>query len=276
MVENAMPAAKKAFIAKPSRKMLSRAGARIAQAILSFALLFIAWEGAIRIFEVAPYIFPAPTAVASALWSGLASGVYIQAARVTFTEVLVGLAGGTLIGVSLGTLLVTVPVLDRLVYPYIVALQTVPKVAIAPLFIIWFGFGIESKIVIVILTCTFPVLINTIAGLRSTESDRVALIQSLCGSRRQLLWYVQLPSALPYIFAGLHTAVVLAIIGAIVGEFVGSRQGIGVQILQANFSMNIAGVFALIVILAVCGVVLSTLVKLIETKVCYWKGKSVK
>jgi len=258
------------------RRGIVGAGRKVVEACASFAALFLLWEAIIHFFEVPPYLVPAPTAIAAALWEGFSSGLYVSAVRVTLTEVLVGLMAGALIGISIGTLLVTVPIVDRLFYPYVVALQTLPKIAIAPLFIIWFGFGIESKIVIVILACTFPILVNTIAGLRSTEADRIALIKSLCGSSRQLFWYVQFPSALPYIFAGLNTAVVLAIIGAIVGEFVGGRQGIGVQIIQANFGMNIAGVFSLIVVLAVIGIILSSIVRLAETRICFWKGKSVK
>jgi NitT/TauT family transport system permease protein len=258
------------------QREIARATRKVIKAGISFVVFFLLWEATIRLFEVRPYLVPAPTAVASALWDGFSSGLFFAAVRVTVTEVLLGLLAGTIIGISIGTLLVTIPVLDQIFYPYVVALQTVPKVAIAPLFIIWFGFGIESKIVIVTMTCMFPILVNTIAGLRSTEADRIALVKALCGSSRQLFWYVQLPSALPYIFAGLNTAVILAIIGAIVGEFVGARQGIGVQILQANLSMNIAGAFALIVVLAAIGVFLSGVVSLIEGKVCFWKGKSVK
>lgn len=273
---SAVPALNPTKRQRKRRRDIAVASIKVIEACISFVVLFLLWEAIIRLFEVRPYLVPAPTAIASALWDGFSSGLYVTAARVTLTEVLLGLLAGTIIGISVGTLLVTIPILDRLFYPYVVALQTLPKVAIAPLFIIWFGFGIESKIVIVILACTFPILVNTIAGLRSTEADRIALIKALCGSSRQLFWYVQFPSALPYIFAGLNTAVVLAIIGAIVGEFVGGRQGIGVQIIQANFSMNIAGVFALIVILATIGIILSGVVRVAEAKICFWKGKSVK
>jgi NitT/TauT family transport system permease protein len=172
--------------------------------------------------------------------------------------------------------MVQVPLLDRLVYPYVVGLQTVPKVAIAPLMIVWFGFGISSKIFIVAMTCLFPSLINTIAGLRAVDSDRIALIKAMCGTRGQLLRYVQLPNALPYIMAGLNTGIVLAVIGAIVGEFVGAKTGIGVLILQANFGLDLASMFAVLVLIAVTGVVLSTILRVIETRLCFWSGKATK
>jgi NitT/TauT family transport system permease protein len=173
-------------------------------------------------------------------------------------------------------IMVNVKIIERIVYPYVVAIQTVPKVAIAPLMIVWFGFGISSKIVVVATTCLFPCLINTIVGLRATDSDRVALVRSMCGTRLQLLRYVQVPSAMPYIMAGLSTGMVLAVIGAIVGEFVGAKSGIGVLILQANASLDLPSVFALLVVLAAAGVVLNAVLQKIETRVCFWSGKASK
>jgi NitT/TauT family transport system permease protein len=260
--------------APPRRSKLAlwRAGERL----ISFAILMLLLEAGIRYFDVQPYVFPAPSAIATALWNGVTGGTYLSALGVTLSEVLGGFAIGSACGILLGIAMVQVPVLDRIVYPYVVALQTVPKVAIAPLMIVWFGFGIQSKVFIVTLTCLFPSLVNTIAGLRAVDSDRIALVRSMCGSRAQLLRYVQLPSALPYIMAGLNTGIVLAVIGAIVGEFVGAKTGIGVLILQANFSLDLASVFALLVLIAVAGVALSLALRLIETRLCFWSGKATK
>jgi NitT/TauT family transport system permease protein len=252
------------------------AGRRLLEMVVSAAVLIAVWEGLIRAFEVPPYLFPTPSSVAVSLWHGLIGGQYLRAMGITLTEILTGFAGGSLLGLGLGVALVSLPVLDRLVYPYIVAIQTIPKVAIAPLMIVWFGFGIQSKILIVALTCMFPVLVNTIAGMRATDSDRIALVRSLCGSRMQLLRYVQFPSALPYIFAGLNTGIVLSVIGAIVGEFVGARAGIGVLILQANFSLDLAAVFALLIMLGVAGVLLSILLRFLERHIVFWSGKTTK
>jgi NitT/TauT family transport system permease protein len=165
---------------------------------------------------------------------------------------------------------------DRIVYPYVVAIQTVPKVAVAPLMIVWFGFGIESKVIIVAVTCMFPVLINTIVGMRATDSDRVNLVRAMCGSRMQIVRCIQLPSALPYIFAGLHTAIILAVIGAVVGEFVGAKSGIGVMILQVNFALDLAAVFALLLLLSLTGVCFNLLLRGIERRFCFWSGKATK
>jgi NitT/TauT family transport system permease protein len=249
---------------------------RILERLLSLTILLLIIEGGIRGFEVPPYVFPTPSAIGIALYHGVVGGNYLPALAVTLTEILVGFAIGSIGGILLGVAMVQVPLLDRLVYPYVIGLQTVPKVAIAPLMIVWFGFGISSKIFIVALTCLFPSLINTIAGLRAVDSDRIALITAMCGSRVQLLRYVQLPNALPYIMAGLNTGIVLAVIGAIVGEFVGAKTGIGVLILQANFGLDLASMFAVLVLIAVTGVVLSFILRLVETRLCFWSGKATK
>lgn len=264
-------------IARPRRgTALIATGRRLFEALGYFLALILGWEAIIRFFAVPPYLFPAPSKIGVALWQGMISGIYPYNLMITMTEVLVGFAIGSSIGLLLGIAMVTIVVLDRVLYPYIVAIQTVPKVAIAPLMIVWFGFGIPSKIVIVAMACMFPVLINTISGMRATDSDRIALVRAMCGSKLQLLRFIQLPSALPYIFAGLNTAIVLAVIGAIVGEFVGSRSGIGVLILQANFALDLAAVFALLVLLSLAGICLNLTMRFLERKICFWSGKSTK
>ena len=249
---------------------------RVAEAAIYFVVLMLAWEAVVSVFAVPAYVFPSPRAVGSAFWTGVSSGVFLYHLGVTLTEVLSGFVAGSLIGLLLGIGMVTVPFINRVLFPYVVAIQTVPKVAIAPLMIVWFGFGIQSKIILVGMACMFPVLVNTIAGLRSTDADRLSMIRAMCGSNFQVLRYVQLPSALPYIFAGLNTGIVLAIIGAIVGEFVGARVGIGVLILQANFALDLATVFSLLVLLSLTGVLLNGFMQMIERRICFWSGRSTK
>lgn len=241
--------------------------------ILSVPAVLVMWELTIWFFSIEPFIFPAPSAVLTALWSGVSSGVYLTALQITLTAILVGFASGSFIGFCLGVLLHSVEILYRIVFPWIISLQTIPKVAIAPLIIVWAGFGIESKILIVTLTCAFPVLVNTMAGLRAVDQSRLDLVRAHGGRRFHLLRYVQFPSALPYVFAGLHTAMVLAVIGAIVGEFVGARNGIGVQILRANFNLDLAAVFSLLTLLAIVGVTLNSAIRFAERKICFWNGK---
>lgn len=247
---------------------------RLGEALLYFSALVLVWALVIRLLEVPSYVFPAPLAVATELFNGIASGLYLFHLRITMTAVLSGFALGSLAGLLLGISITTFPVVERILYPYVVALQTMPKVAIAPLMIVWFGFGIQSKIVLVAIACMFPVLINTIAGIRSADNDRISMVRSLGGSRLQILRYILLPSSLPFIFAGLNTGIVLAVITAIVGEFVGGRTGIGVLILQANFSLDLARVFSLIAVLSISGVILSSTLRYLDRRICFWAGKS--
>jgi len=241
--------------------------------LVSLVVFFGAWEGFIRAAGIPSYLVPPPSAVLVALEQNMTSLLYWQAIGATLGEVLLGFIIGSVLGIGLGVVLALSTMMNRIIYPYVVALQTVPKIAIAPLMIVWFGFGLQSKVLIVALTATFPLLVNTIAGLRATDADRLDLLKGLCASRAQTLRYVQFPSALPYVFAGLNTAIVLAVIGAIVGEFVGAKQGLGVQILQANFNLDLASVFSSLIVLGVIGVILNASVRAFERRICFWSGR---
>ncbi|MGL4289676.1 MAG: ABC transporter permease [Phreatobacter sp.] len=252
--------------AQPNRHLWARFGMPLAV----FVVLMGSWEALIRLLEVPGFLVPAPSAIVQALWSGLATGLYFSHAGVTMFEAVVGFGIGSLLGLALGTVIVVFPTMERIVYPYVVALQTVPKVAIAPLMVVWFGFGITSKILVVALVSLFPVLVNVMAGLRSIDQDRLDLLGALAASRWQVFRYVRFPNALPFIFAGLNTAIVLAVIGAIVAEFVGSNYGLGFLILQANYQLDIAGAFSLFVVLSVMGVALHGSLKWLERRCVFW------
>jgi NitT/TauT family transport system permease protein len=262
--ESAAPPAERSYMARLLRTAIVPG--------TSVIVFFSAWEIIVRLGEISSYILPAPSDVLMALWYHLRTLSYWEAIGITTFETVFGFLIGAIAGVSIGTALALSSLMDRIFYPYVVALQTIPKVAIAPLMIVWFGFGLESKLIIVALTAMFPVLINTIAGLRSTEADRLDLLKGLCASRWQSLRYVQFPSALPYIFAGLNTAIVFAVIGAIVGEFVGARKGLGVHIIQSNFNLDLASVFSSLVVLGVMGVILNSLMMFAERRICFWSG----
>jgi NitT/TauT family transport system permease protein len=247
--------------------------ARLRHAALPLAVfvIFIAvWETIIRGLDVPSYLVPAPSAVAGAFWRGFTEAHYLTHAAITGFQAVSGFIAGSLLGLAIGTLVVVFPIAERIVYPYVVALQTVPKVAVAPLIIVWFGFGMESKIVIVALVSLFPVLVNVIAGLKAVDQDRLDLMSALGASRWQILRYLRLPNALPFVFAGLNTAIVFSVIGAIVGEFVGANKGIGFLILQANFALDIAAAFALFVVLSIMGVALHAALQWLQRRVVFW------
>ena len=236
----------------------------------AFALLLLAWEGAVRLFKVPEIVVPAPSSIVSALVSIIASGAVFPHLGITLSEVLLGFAIGASVALVLGALIAQFRIVDRLVTPYIVALQAVPKVALAPLLVIWFGFGIASKVLMTAVIAFFPILVNTVAGLRAVEQDRIDLMTALKASRWQTFTMVRLPSALPFIFAGLDVGIVLSVIGAIVGEFVGASGGLGYLLLVYNADLKIAAVFALLVVLATIGIVLHGAVKLVQRRVMFW------
>ena len=236
---------------------------------LAVALLVI-WEGACRLFEISPLVLPTPSSIAERLVSLVTTGVIWPHLWATLFEVLVGLVIGIFAGLVVGAMVSLIPILERLVYPYLVALQTLPKVAIAPLFIIWFGYGLTSKVVITALVCFFPVLVSVIAGFHSTDKDQLDMMAAFGATKWQTLMRLRVPSALVLIFAGLEVAAVLAVIGAIVGEFVGAQVGLGYLVVTLNFGMDVAGVFAVLVVLSAIGLVLHALMRYAARRSIFW------
>jgi NitT/TauT family transport system permease protein len=235
-----------------------------------FALSMLLWEMACRFSAIPNYILPAPSEVFLALYKGLSSGLYLRHGGITLMETLLGFVIGTGLGLLLGTLIATYRLVDLLMYPYIVMFQSMPKVALAPIFALWLGLGVQSKIFSAAIICFFPLMVNTIAGLRSADEDRVSLMRSLGASRWQVFIYLRLPGALPFIMAGLELAVVLSLIGVIVAEFVGAEAGLGTLIQTMNFNMDIAGQFSVLLVLSMIGLVLNRLIKLMRRRVLFW------
>ena len=236
----------------------------------AFAVLLLVWEFGVRLLKVPEIILPPPTSVIRALISITASGAIFEHLSITMTEVLLGFSIGASVALVLGALIAQFKLVDQLVTPYVVALQAVPKVAIAPLLVIWFGFGIASKVLMTAVIAFFPILVNTVAGLRSVEQDRLDLMTALRATRWQTFKMVRLPTALPFIFAGLDVGVVLSVIGAIVGEFVGATGGLGHLLLVYNADLKIAAVFALLVVLALIGILLHACVGLAQRRIMFW------
>lgn len=233
-------------------------------------LLLIIWELLVRILAVPSIVLPAPTRVAEALWDGFAGGMLWRHTWVTLQEILVGFGIAVLVGLAVAIIITSSRLAEKTFLPIIVVLQTVPKVALAPLFLVWFGFGIESKILTTALIAFFPILINATLGFNSTSSDQVHMMKSFGASRAQILTQLRFPTAVPSIVAGLDVAVVLSVIGAIVAEFVGSQAGLGYVILASNTSLDVATMFAVLVVLSVIGLVLHYLVVLLGKRLAFW------
>lgn len=247
---------------------------RALQSVGLAAFLLLAWEAACRLLAISPLVLPPPSAIARQLISIFSSGMIWPHLWATSFEVVLGLIIGIVAGLVVGALISLIPILERLVYPYLVALQTLPKVAIAPLFIIWFGYGLTSKIVITALVCFFPVLVSVIAGFHSTDRDQLDMMAAFGANKWQTLVRLRIPSALVLIFAGLEVAAVLAVIGAIVGEFVGAQVGLGYLVVTLNFSMDVPGVFAVLVVLSAIGLVLHWLMRFAARKSIFWVNRN--
>ncbi len=241
-----------------------------ALSVLLAAILIAAGEFVADRGLVSPLILPAPSDVLFTMIDGFREGSYVTDILSTTGSLLAGFVLGTAISLVFAGVLISAPLLERVLTPFIVAFQSMPKVAIAPLIILWIGFGEASKIVIVITVCFFPIMVNTLQGLRIRDRDRYELLQSLGASRWQMFWHLRLPDAVPYIFAGLHIGAIFALIGAVVAEFVGSSSGLGYAMLQAKASFDVPGVYVCLLLLMVLGILLNMVMTRIERHMSFW------
>lgn len=237
---------------------------------LTFILITGAWELGVALLDVPAFVLPPPSAIFASMVDQVQSAVFWNNVRVTTTETLGGFAIGVVTAFVLGILVSQFRLVEKTVYPYVVAFQTVPKTALAPLFVIWFGFGMTSKIVTAALVSFFPMLINVIEGLRSADTAQIELLRSLGANRRQIFRKVQLPNSMPFVFAGLDIGIVFAIIGAVVGEWVGAREGLGYQLLQYIYNFDIAGLFGVLVTLSLMGYGAHSIIRVAQRKFAFW------
>ncbi|HXD40676.1 MAG TPA: ABC transporter permease [Ramlibacter sp.] len=221
--------------------------------LVLLALLLLAWEWAARGFGLSALVLPAPSVIFKSLWNGLASGYFWPHVRSTGSELLLGLAIGCIVGFASGVIMSESAFLRALLMPYVVVSQVIPKLALMPLFIVWFGFGMTSTVVITALICFFPLMENTLTSLQQVEPQRLELFRMLGATRRQTLLRLKLPAGLPGILAGLRVAVVLALVGAVVGEFIGANRGLGALVIASQGMMDTPLMFAVLVLIAVLG-----------------------
>lgn len=235
-----------------------------------FFLLVAILEGAGQLALVDPMILPAPSDVAANLIDGFQSGVFPQHMRITLFQAFVGFALACLAGVGLGSISSFSDRFARALQPILIAVEATPKIALAPLIIVWFGYGVGSKIVIATTIGFFPVFIGTVAGLRAAEPGRLDVLRALGAGRSQIFRLVELPSALPHIFAGVNVAVVLALLGTIVGEFMGAKEGLGTLIVYANGNLDTARVFSILLVLAAIGLFLHWTTGVLRRRLLFW------
>lgn len=219
-------------------------------------ILLLTWEWSVKAFVWSELVLPAPSVVAGALWRGFQSGYFWPHIGQTALEVLGGLTLGALVGFACGLLLGESHFGRRVLMPYIIASQVVPKLALAPLLTVWLGFGTLPVVVLTALVCFFPLLESTMTGIAQTDSVRLQLFRMLGASRWQTLWRLKLPSGMSTILSGLRIASVLALVGAVVGEFIGGNQGLGALIIAAQGSMDTPLMFAVLILITLMGLMI--------------------
>ncbi|HEY0317780.1 MAG TPA: ABC transporter permease [Solirubrobacterales bacterium] len=257
-----------------SRRLASAVGRRLPPLLVVVGLVG-AWQIAAStgvlagLFNLPEFIVPSPAEVGSSLWENRT--LLAENAWVTLREVIIGLACALLAGLGFAIVLHLSATLRRAFYPLLVASQTVPTIVLAPILLIWFGYGIGPKLAIVALICFFPITVNTLDGLRSVDPDAIKLMRTLDASRWQIFHRVEAPSALPYVFSGAKIAAAVSVIGAFFGEWVGATSGLGRLMLQDSAQLQVARQFAAVVLLSAMAIALFGLIALAERYIVSWR-----
>ncbi|CAN7774145.1 ABC transporter permease [Variovorax sp. LjRoot175] len=252
---------------EPKKKAASGSFTERYASVLLAAAILLAWQFAVPLLGLSEFVLPTPLAIGKRMVTDfdlLAAHSYI-----TLLEVLAGFLAGVLIGIPLALAIFYSKAFERAVYPLLVALQTVPKIALAPLLVLYLGYGWWPKISLAFLISFFPIVISTVVGLQSLDKGLVNMVRSMGSSEWQTFFKVRLPAALPSIFGGLKVAISLAVIGAIIGEYIAAERGLGYLQLQANSQFDTTLNFATVVTISLLGVLLYFVLALIESKVSY-------
>ena len=226
------------------------------------------WEAYVRIFDVQKWLLPAPSVIIETMV--VDAGLLSRHTVTTVEELIVGFAMALAAGVILASVIALSTTIERAIYPFVIASQTIPIIVIAPLLLIWIGYGLAPKFIVVALIAFFPIVVNTVDGLKSVDPDSVRLMRTLGANRRQIFMKLQLPTSLPFLFSGAKIAVAVSVIGAVIGEWVGSSQGLGYLMIRSKPQFLTERVFAAIFVLSMMGIALFALVGLIERLSIPW------
>ena len=242
--------------------------------VLEIVALLVVWQAIVWALAVDPNIVPGPISVLTSLWQLIQSPLLYTAAGVTLSETLIGFVAGAVLGIGLAIVLSEFPVVEKIANPYIVAFQAMPKIAIAPLFLIWFGFGLESKVALVIVMVFFPILVNMVVGLKSTSRAQLELMMVYRAGRLQTLRRLRFYAAMPFLFAAFEVTLVLSLTGAVFAEILGSGRDIGLGTLLQLYTskLNVSSMFAIIVVLCLVGILLYAAVKLAARYFLRWQN----
>lgn len=236
---------------------------------LFFIFLLIGWELLVIILKIPVYLLPQPTKILYELIINFEK--FLFHTGITMTEAILGYLIGNIIGFLVAVIFAHYRTIKKGFYPYAIALKTTPIIAMAPLLILWFGTGMTSKIVASAIVCFFPILVNTVKGLKAVDENSLDLFKSYSANKWQIFIKLSLPTALPYIFSALKISTGMAVVGAIVGEFVGANKGIGFIILTSTYHLETVTMFAAIIMSALIGVVFFWIIGLIEKKIVFWQ-----
>jgi NitT/TauT family transport system permease protein len=247
--------------------------------VVSLAVLIAIWQIVVSVGHMQSYILPSPKSVIEDLWNGVTAPIDSSASLlnqfwITFQAALIGLCIGVGSGVLIGGVSAQFKLAERVIMPYVFAVQTMPKIALAPLILIWFGFDQTPKVVLASAMAFFPMMVNTFAGMKLARADHLNLFRALGSTRINVLLKLRLPTALPMIFAGIELAVVQSLLGAVVIELIAGQQGIGVQIIRLEALSNTAGIFAALVLLSLAGVILHWIVRFAKNKIVFWQREN--
>lgn len=249
----------------------SRLLQEVAVPLLTVIAALVLWEVIIKLFKVPEILVPSPSAIFVSLADNF--GLLMKSSGTTLAIIVYGFALSAVLGIGLALLLVRLPLVSKATYPLIVLFQTVPKVALAPIFVIWFGYELMPKILLIVVISFFPISLNMISGLRLVDPNLLLMMRSVGCSKTETLFRVMVPSALPHLFAGLKIAVTFAVIGAIVAEFSGANRGLGYLIQFASSQLDAPLVFASLIVVSAMGVALYYAVAVLERLVIPWADR---
>jgi len=262
------------LLARAAASAKRAARQRLIDRILLTVLLLGIWQGVVAVGWIHPFFISQPTKVIADIWTMVSTGYIFRHFLITLWEALAGFVAGSVLGIGLGFAAALSPRLADALQPLIVAFDSMPRVAIAPLFIIWLGFGMSSKVMLAMLVVFFPIFFNTFSGMRAVDPVLVSSVRVMGGSKFMVLWLVNLPSTMAWVFAAMKTAISAALIGAVVGEFVGSTAGIGWIMVQAAGTNDTTRLFSTMAVLSLVGSALFIGVRWAEDRVLKWRPRT--
>lgn len=260
----------------PTKSTARRILAVVLPPLVVLVVVVTGWESASRAGLLHPVLYPPPSQIAAAFGRLLTDSTFYSDYWLTIRQIVAGYALGITVGFLLGSLFTLMPRIRVIFYPYLVAFQALPKVVLAPLFIVWLGFGPSSKIAMALAISFFPILINTMLGLSLVDEDRLRLMRALRATDWEIFWKLKLPAATPNIFAGLKTGLTLAVFGTIAAELVGSTAGVGTQIKTYDGLIRVDYVIALVLSLGIFGLLVYLGMERLDRKITFWSQESTR